>query len=1313
MIKNTLISLPLLLTLACNDKSEPIDTDDTILTSGTDGDGDGYTEEDGDCDDGDDAISPDAPEICDGIDNNCDGNVDEDVSTTFYTDSDNDGFGDDDSTIEACEVTDGYSAVGGDCDDSEAESYPGNTEYCDEIDNDCDGEIDEGVSTTYYADTDGDGYGDEGSAITACEQPEGYVEDAGDCDDTDAAFNPGAKDFCDDPNDYNCDGSVGYADADGDGWAACEECDDADLAINPDATEICDGADNDCDGTIDEDDAADASVWYADNDSDGFGDLSSSTLACDAPSGYVADDTDCDDSDGAINPAATEICNAEDDDCDGTIDEDDASDASVWYADTDGDGYGDAASTTLSCLQPTGYVSNDSDCDDTDAAVNPAATEVCDEIDNDCDGTTDEDDAADASTWYADNDGDSYGNASSTTLACDQPSGYVADDTDCDDGNNTQYPGADEYCNAEDDDCDGDIDEAGAMDEATWYADTDSDLYGDAASSTLACDQPSGYVADSTDCDDSDSAQYPGADEYCNNEDDDCDGSIDEAGALDEATWYGDGDGDGYGNSAFSLVQCDQPSNYVSNDDDCDDSDAAINPAATEICDGEDNDCDGDIDDDDTSVDLSTGTTWYVDSDNDSYGGTASVVTCDVPSGYVDNSEDCNDTDANINPDAVEICDFIDNDCDTLIDDDDDSLDTSTGSTFYADNDSDGYGDLGNTTETCIQPSGYVSDATDCDDGDSAQYPGADEYCNSEDDDCDGTIDEDDALDAATWYADTDGDSYGDADSTDLSCSQPSGYVADDTDCDDSDGAINPAATEICDNIDNDCDTLIDDDDDSLDASTGSTFYADSDSDGYGNASSTTETCVQPSGYVSDATDCDDGDSAQYPGADEYCNAEDDDCDGDIDEEAVDGDWYATDDDGDGFGDPGSTVWTCDGADNEYDCNDADSGEPVVVDGATGSSSGDGSAASPFDAIQDGIDTASECVIVYQGTYFEALNFNGHDITVTGVDGSASTIIDASGYGEPVVTFNSAELATLEGFTLTGGEGYHEATSSSYACTSITTCTDYIDTYAGGGIYIDGADPELIDLIIEANALPASSTTVSGNDTFYVYSYGGGIFVAGGTVVMEDSSLIENSADQGGGVYIDATSIADITSSWVISNTATDGGGFELDGGELSLTNVASMWNAASSDGGGIFLIDAILYATNITQGGDDAPTGGGIYASGSSTATVMNSIIAEAGTGEGVLVGGSASFTGTYNDVYNNAGGDYSGITDPTGSSGNISADPVFATWTDNSNYADDDMSLGATSPAIDAGNPSSTYNDADGTGNDMGAWGGPGSSW
>ncbi|MFT5679802.1 MAG: hypothetical protein ACI8RZ_000707 [Myxococcota bacterium] len=1313
MIKNTLIGLTFLLALGCKDKDAPVNTDDTVLTGSTDGDGDGYTTNDGDCDDADGSISPDSTEICDGIDNNCDGVIDEDVTTTFYEDVDGDGFGDDGSGVEACEVPDGYSAVGGDCDDGEAEAFPGNVEYCDGVDNNCDGNIDEEVSGTWYADSDGDGYGDDKNVTFACDQPTGYTDTPGDCDDADAAYNPGAEEFCDDPNDYNCDNSVGYADVDGDGWAACLECNDDDAAINPDGTEVCDGQDNDCDGDTDEPDSLDASIWYADSDTDGFGDASTSTRACDEPSGYVADDSDCNDADITINPDGEEVCDYQDNDCDGDVDENDASDVLTWYADADGDGYGDAATTTESCSQPSGFVADSSDCDDSDAAVNPAGEEVCDGEDNDCDGTVDEDDATDALTWYADADADSYGDASTTTLACDQPSGYVADDTDCDDGNNTQYPGADEYCNGEDDDCDGDIDEAGALDEATWYADTDADAYGDASATALACDQPSGYVADSSDCDDGDAAQYPGADEYCNSEDDDCDGTIDEDDALDAATWYGDGDSDGYGNSSFTLVQCDQPSNYVDNYDDCDDSDAAINPAATEICDGADNDCDGNIDDDDSSVDTSTGTTWYADSDGDTYGGTSSVETCDVPSGYVADATDCNDADAAINPAATEVCDFIDNDCDTLIDDDDSDLDSSTGSTFYADTDTDGYGDASSTTETCSQPSGYVSDATDCDDADSAQYPGADEYCNSEDDDCDGTIDEDDALDAATWYADADADAYGDSSSTDLSCTQPSGYVADATDCDDTDAAINPAATEICDTIDNDCDTLIDDDDSDLDSSTGSTFYADSDADGYGDASSTTETCNQPSGYVTDATDCDDADSAQYPGADEYCNLEDDDCDGDVDEETIDGDWYATDDDGDGFGDPGSTAWTCDGADNEYDCNDADSGEPVVVDADIGSSSGDGSLSSPFDAIQDGIDTANECVVVYEGTYFEAINFNGQDITVTGVSGSESTSIDASGYGEPAVTFENAELATLIGFTITGGEGYHEASSSSYACTSITTCTDYIDTYAGGGIYINGADPELVDVILEANLLPEASVTVSGDDTFYVYSFGGGIFVEDGTVLFEDGSLIENSADQGGGVYLDSTSIGEVDTSFVIANTAGDGGGFQVDGGELSLTNVASMWNEGTGDGGGIFLIDAVLYATNVSQGGDDAPTGGGIYASGSSAATVMNSIIVEAGAGEGVLVGGSASFTGTYNDVYNNAGGDYSGTTDPTGSNGNISSDPLFSTWTDNSNYADDDMTLSAKSPGIDAGDPTSSYDDADGTTNDMGAWGGASSDW
>ncbi|MBM4365877.1 MAG: putative metal-binding motif-containing protein, partial [Deltaproteobacteria bacterium] len=156
---------------------------------------------------------------------------------------------------------------------------------------------------------------------------------------------------------------------------------------------LCNGIDDDCDGSTDEDSAADASTWYADGDGDGYGDASSSTVACDAPAGSVADATDCDDTSSDVSPAATELCNGIDDDCDGSTDEDSAADASTWYADADGDGYGNATSRATACDAPTGFIADDSDCDDGEASVNPAATEVCDGLDNDCDGNTDPDDA--------------------------------------------------------------------------------------------------------------------------------------------------------------------------------------------------------------------------------------------------------------------------------------------------------------------------------------------------------------------------------------------------------------------------------------------------------------------------------------------------------------------------------------------------------------------------------------------------------------------------------------------------------------------------------------------------------------------------------------------------------------------------------------------------------------------------------------------------------------------------------------------------------------------------------------------------------
>ncbi len=611
----------------CNGVDDDCDgelDEDVGTTWYPDGDGDGYAGEGGallaceapggylataeDCDDDDASIHPGAGERCNGVDDDCDGEIDEDPPGLWYADSDGDGFGDADSSISSCDPGSGWVADDTDCDDGDAEVYPGAEERCNEVDDDCDAEIDEGLDLTWYADGDGDGFGDAGltteacaadvgwvdndldcddsnagihpaaaeacdgidndcdgltddadmgvvdpstwyfdgdadgygldlETLTLCEQPSGYAALGGDCDDGDPAFNPGAAEAdCADPNDYNCDGSTGYVDDDGDGFAACEECDDLDAAIFPGADERCDGADNDCDGTVDEDDAIDAGGWCTDGDGDGYGDSGDCTVRCTQPAGTVPSTVEhaCDDTAATVNPGAAEICNGIDDDCDALIDDDDDSitGQATWYADADSDGYGELGSTTLACDLPSGFVADATDCDDGDSGVHPAATELCDSIDNDCDGSIDEDSAADASTWYADADGDGYGDASLGTVACTLPSGHVADATDCDDGDSSAHPGATEYCDGHDDDCDGSTDEDSAVDAGTWYADSDGDGYGDPARSTRACSSPSGYLADATDCDDGDSSVHPGATETCSGVDDDCDGTVDEPAEL-------------------------------------------------------------------------------------------------------------------------------------------------------------------------------------------------------------------------------------------------------------------------------------------------------------------------------------------------------------------------------------------------------------------------------------------------------------------------------------------------------------------------------------------------------------------------------------------------------------------------------------------------------------------------------------------------------------------------------------------------------------------------------------------------------------
>ncbi|MEZ4960186.1 MAG: MopE-related protein [Saprospiraceae bacterium] len=895
------------------------------------------TETSGDCNDGDPSINPAATEVCDGVDNNCDGQADNGVLITYYADTDGDGFGDPANMTQACSQPLDYVLDNTDCDDSDGNEFPGQTWYldfdgdlysdgtsqtacerpanyftageltqtsgdcndsdaainpeateiCDGVDNDCDGQTDNGVLITYYADTDGDGFGDPANSTMACSQPIGYVSDNTDCDDSDGNEFPGQTWYLDFDGDLYSDGTSQVACerpanyfTEGELTETSGDCNDGDPAINPAATEVCDGVDNNCDGQTDN---GVLITYYADSDGDGFGDPANSILDCSAPTGYVLDNTDCDDSDGKEFPGQ------------------------IWYLDFDGDLYSDGTSQTA-CERPANYftegelIETSGDCNDGDPAINPAATEVCDGVDNNCDGQTDN---GVLTTYYADTDGDGFGDPANSTMACSQPVGYISDNTDCDDSDGNEFPGqtwyldfdgdlysdgtsqvacerpanyftegeltetsgdcndgdpainpaATEVCDGVDNNCDGQTDNGVLI---TYYADTDGDGFGDPAVSTMDCSAPTGYVLDNTDCDDNDGNEFPGQ------------------------TWYLDFDGDLYSDGTSQTV-CERPANYFTAGEltqtggDCNDGDPAINPAVTEVCDGVDNDCDGQADNgvlttyyadtdgdgfgdptnitmacaqptgyisDNTDCDDSDGKefpgqTWYLDFDGDLYSDGTSQTACERPANYftagelTQTSGDCNDSDAAINPAATEVCDGMDNDCDG-------QTDNGVLITYYADTDGDGFGDPANSILDCSASTGYVSDNTDCDDSDGKEFPGQ------------------------TWYLDFDGDLYSDGTSQ-TACERPANYFTEGEltetsgDCNDGDPSINPAATEVCDGVDNNCDGQADN-------GVLITYYADTDGDGFGDPANSTMACSQPVGYVSDNTDCDDNDGNEFPG---------------------------------------------------------------------------------------------------------------------------------------------------------------------------------------------------------------------------------------------------------------------------------------------------------------------------------------------------------------------------------------------------------------------------------------------------------------
>jgi len=203
--------------------------------------------------------------------------------------------------------------------------------------------------------------------------------------------------------------------------------------------------------------------------------------------------------------------------------------ANVFYTDADNDGYG-ADPSILSCnVSVAGYVLNNFDCNDGDIMINPIASEICNSIDDNCNGSTDDADIllTDAPVWYHDNDGDLFGNGSDTLNACLQPAEYIALSGDCNDTNVLINPGAIEICNALDDDCDVLIDNDVVF--TTYYADTDGDGYGNSFSTISVCTEiPEGYAAIDGDCHDGNFSIHPAATELCNTLDDDCDALTDE-----------------------------------------------------------------------------------------------------------------------------------------------------------------------------------------------------------------------------------------------------------------------------------------------------------------------------------------------------------------------------------------------------------------------------------------------------------------------------------------------------------------------------------------------------------------------------------------------------------------------------------------------------------------------------------------------------------------------------------------------------------------------------------------------------------------
>ncbi len=494
---------------------------------------------------------------------------------------------------------------------------------------------------------------------------------------------------------------------------------------------------------------------------------------------------------------ATETCgNATDDNCNGQTDENGASGCTTLWSDGDGDGDGKLGSAAQCQCAPSGLYTaiTATDCDDSNKAANGSAIEVCDDVDNNCDGMTDE---------GCDDDGDGW---------CDADMAVVGDPVvckkgkkDCDDASATVNPGVPEVCgNGVDDDCDGLTDSGpNVLGCVPFYGDGDGDGYG-AGDPVCQCAAKGSYSATTTgDCADSNPDISPAATETCNGLDDNCNGTVDEAGALGCATYFIDGDGDGFGNSLTGLCLCQTTAlNTTSIGGDCNDGATSAHPGAAEMCDGLDNNCDGFTDEANATGCM----VYYADADNDSWGdGTKSACLCGGNAAFnASKLGDCDDGNAAIYPAAKEVCDGVDNNCA----DGTDEAGAQGCSAYFRDQDGDKFGASADFQCLCASSGEYnVSQSGDCNDGDPAINPGAKEICNGKDDDCDGVKDPKDAGGCVPYFVDADIDGYGVSGVSQCQCGADGAFNATlSGDCNDGNAQVNPGKVELCGNsVDDNC----------------------------------------------------------------------------------------------------------------------------------------------------------------------------------------------------------------------------------------------------------------------------------------------------------------------------------------------------------------------------------------------------------------------------------------------------------------------------------------------------------------------------